>query len=389
MFLGFEMGSGIINNPYRIWWLLWNKPPQVMRKELEEGCPAIRREMDEMMDCIYERHGTPFREKNAQARQPKVEGFAPYEPIFDEDEEYPHVMPDDMDCGEEGFNSPTDAFISAEALLAQGEEGRAGKIAGRAKDEDGNFIGHHNPDPILSTLMHEAEFPDGQIKPYAASIIAQAIRDSCDGNGVRWSFTKSIAGHRIDDEAAGPSHRYPARSSNGYCKKATRGVGLQCGLGDGSAQPLPLKELKEPGPAAAALYAQKHSLLNAPAFKWWAPYALKKKKAIERAIAARARASKLKLGIEAPSSAEHARELGAKGKAGSMLWAKAIGKEMAAAMAAFEILEKDEPLPKGFAKAEGCLALGTKLGFARKARWVGAARRAAACSMELARGLAL
>ena len=78
--------------------------------------------------------------------------------------------------------------------------------------------------------------------------------------------------------------------------------------------------------------------------KWWAPHALKKKKAIERAVVARVCASKFKFGIEIPSSEEHARELDAKGKAGSMLWAKAIGKGMAAAMTAFEILERDEPL---------------------------------------------
>ena len=45
-----------------------------------------------------------------------------------------------------------------------------------------------------------------------------------------------------------------------------------------------------------------------------------------------------------------------------MLRAKATEKEMVAAMAAFEILGRDEPLPEGYAKAEGCLVSGIKLG---------------------------
>ena len=42
-------------------------------------------------------------------------------------------------------------------------------------DEDGNVIGNANVRPELNTLMYEVEFPDGEIRPYAANIIADNI----------------------------------------------------------------------------------------------------------------------------------------------------------------------------------------------------------------------
>ena len=184
-------------------------------------------------------------------------------------------------------HSLTDAFINMEVLLAHGGEERVARVVGRAKDEDGNYVGHHNDNPVLNTLSYEVEFPDGHSETYAANMIAEAIQRSCDDEGNRWSFVESIVDHRIDDEAHGSSHRYATRSGQRKLRKTTKGVSLECELADGSTQWFPLKELKESDPVSVALYAEKNKLIDLPAFAWWVPYTLKKKKHVERIVIAR------------------------------------------------------------------------------------------------------
>merc|ERR1712159_717797 len=105
-----------------------------------------------MMERVYQRHGTPFREKSVRARQPLREDFIPYEPALDDDDNYtPRVMKDDIEFGDGELHSPIDAFINMEVLLAHGGEERIARVVGRAKDEDGNYVGHHNDNPILNT----------------------------------------------------------------------------------------------------------------------------------------------------------------------------------------------------------------------------------------------
>ena len=58
-----------------------------------------------------------------------------------------------------------------------------------------------------------------------------------------------------------------------------------------------------------ALYAQKHGLQLEPVFKWWVPYALKKKDRIISAIRARIKVKTHKYGIRIPSTVEEAYEI--------------------------------------------------------------------------------
>ena len=147
--------------------------------------------------------------------------------------------------------------------------------------------------------------------------------------------------------------------------KTTKGVELQCELEDGSTQWFPLKELKESDPVTVALYANKMGLTKLPAFFWWVPHTLKKKKHIEKAIIARVHATKFKFGIEVPQNYNHAKELDIKN--GNNDWDKAVEKEMDGIQIAFDILEDDEPLPKGYTKAEGFLIFDVKMDFTKKA----------------------
>ena len=53
----------------------------------------------------------------------------------------------------------------------------------RSVDKEGKDIGNVNYNPLLNTLMYDVEFPDGNIKKYAANIIAENILVNCDSEG--------------------------------------------------------------------------------------------------------------------------------------------------------------------------------------------------------------
>ena len=211
----------------------------------------------------------------------------------------------------------------------------------------------------------EVEFPDGHTESYAANMIAEASQRSCDDEGNRWSFIESMVDHHVDDEALKPSHGYTTRAGKRKLHKTTRGVSLACELADGSTQWFPLKELKESDPVSVASHAEKNGLIDLPAFAWWVPFTLKKKKHVERAVIARVRASKFKYGLEVPTSIKHAEELDAKND--NHFWKRAIAKEMDGIRIAFDILEDGEPIPAGYTKADGCIVFDIKLDFTRKA----------------------
>ena len=97
-----------------------------------------------------------------------------------EDGEEPSLtkFPEDNDPvdseGKNVFEKPiTDQWINAELSLPQGEEMRNAKVIGRSKDSDGEVIGTYDENPFLNTIIYDVEFPDGEIKEYAANVIAE------------------------------------------------------------------------------------------------------------------------------------------------------------------------------------------------------------------------
>jgi hypothetical protein len=104
-------------------------------------------------------------ESNAKAT------FIPYS----DDEEIPCTIPEN---NVKALNiSLTDALINAEVSLHQREDTIPvqAKVLRHLIDDNGNIIGNANINPILNTIMYEVEFPDGEIKPYAANVIADNI----------------------------------------------------------------------------------------------------------------------------------------------------------------------------------------------------------------------
>ena len=46
------------------------------------------------------------------------------------------------------------------------------KFLRKSVDENGQVIGVHNDNPLLKLLVYAVEFPDGDVKKYAANLIA-------------------------------------------------------------------------------------------------------------------------------------------------------------------------------------------------------------------------
>ena len=106
--------------------------------------------------------------------------------------------------------------------------------------------------------------------------------------------------------------------------KTTKGWKLKVLRRDGYEEWISLKDLKESYPVQTAEFSVSQKIHNEPAFKWWVPYTLKKRKVLVSAVKARIRRVSHKYGIEVPTSVEHAIELDKKN--GNTFWADALKK---------------------------------------------------------------
>ena len=85
-------------------------------------------------------------------------------------------------------------------------------------------------------------------------------------------------------------------------KKTTIGWQLLAQFKDGSQQWISLKDFKESNPVEVADYAVAHQLVEEPAFKWWVPHVLKKRKRILSAMKKRDFRTHSKFGVEVPKN---------------------------------------------------------------------------------------
>ena len=98
-----------------------------------------------------------------------------------------------------------DMYLNMEVLLPQdGEQMRAARVLGRAKDDRGNIKGSFNDNPILNTCVYDVMFPDGAIPQYSANVIAENLFAQVDEDGYRrYQLLDSILHHRIDGTQLG------------------------------------------------------------------------------------------------------------------------------------------------------------------------------------------
>jgi len=301
--------------------------------------------------------------------KPDAEDFEAYS----DDDEEPQSSPDTDDSvdatGRLIDQQPAyDQIINAEVLLQQGTDVCKGKVKRRAVGPDGRTTGSYDDNPILNSIIYEVELPDGQIKEYAANVIAENMLSQVDSEGNSTTLIQAIVDYKKDEATAVPkSDKWViTRRGQRRLRKSTAGWKLLVQWKDGSETWIPLKQMKESHPVETAEFAKARGIDDEVAFAYWVPYTLRKRGVIVSAV--RARKTSHKYGIELPSSVQHAYELDKEN--GDTYWRDAITKEMHNVGIAFEILDDGQSVPVDWHKVTGHIVFDVKMDFTRKARWV-------------------
>ena len=318
-------------------------------------------------ELIKKRWGSPMTPSNTQ--QQKV--FEKYEDH--EQQEQPTLEVEDIvdSTGKLINQQPAyDQIINAEVQLQLGEEMVTGKVTQSTIGPDGQVTGTHDNNPYLNSIIYDVEFPDGQVKEYAANIIAENMLTQVDSDGMSTTLMEAIVDHRSNEEKALQRHEKYVQTKNGRChlRKTTKGWELLIKWKDKFESWIKLADMKESHPVEVAEYERATGIDKEPSFEWWVPHTLKKRQVILAALKKRVRKTTHKYGIEIPTTVEHAFELDRKN--GNNLWKEALEMEMYNIGVAFEILEDEEAAPAGYTKVSGHLIWSVKMDFTRKARWV-------------------
>ncbi len=293
---------------------------------------------------------------------------------YEDDDEDPHLIPE--------FEDPVDAtgqaidlqpaynrLINVELMMPQQDHMRSAKVMGQTIGPTGRVDGTYDENPILNTMMYDVEFNDGEVREYAANVIAENLLNQVDDEGFTMTRLKSINDHKTTDSAVTKSNAYTTnRLGVKRMRKTTCGWSLLVQWHNDSEQWVPLSVLKESNPVEAAEYAKARGIDNEPAFAWWVPYTLQKRDVIVSAVTARARKTTHKYGILVPRNVEHAHRLDKEN--GNDYWAKSLQKEMRNVGAAFDILQPSTMVPAGWTKVTGHLIFDIKMSLERKSRWV-------------------
>ena len=248
-------------------------------------------------------------------------------------------------------------------------EFKPAKVVARATNPSGKVVGTYNDDHMLNTIGYEVRFHDGEVREYAANVIAQNLLNQIDDEGFSTTRIDCIVNHRTDSDAIKRKDMYTTnRQGVKRIRKTTIGWQLLVRWKDGTEQWMPLSLLKECNPVEVAEYAKARGIDTEPAFTWWVPYTLRKRDVIISAVKARARRVSHKYGIEIPRSVKHAYEIDKAN--GDNFWRNALQKEMTNIGIAFELLDEGQKAPVGWTKVTGHIIFDVKMSLERKARWV-------------------
>ena len=132
--------------------------------------------------------------------------------VFDEykdDDENKRVVPDVEDTVDAtgkllNQHPANDWIINAEVALQLEEEVTTGKVTCRALSPDGQVAGTYDDNPFLNTIIYEVEFPDGQVKDYAANVIAENMLTQVDSDVFTLTMMDGIINYERDEAIAIP-----------------------------------------------------------------------------------------------------------------------------------------------------------------------------------------
>ena len=88
-----------------------------------------------------------------------------------------------------------DQIINAEVQLHLGEEMDTDKVIQRNIGPDGQVTGTYDSNPYLNSIIYDVDFPDGQVKEYAADIIAENMLTQVESDVMSTTLMEAILDH--------------------------------------------------------------------------------------------------------------------------------------------------------------------------------------------------
>ncbi|MHA7927589.1 MAG: Ty1/Copia family ribonuclease HI, partial [Marinobacter sp.] len=293
------------------------------------------------------------------------------------DEEYGGMLVSDVTEADE--HPDLDQYIGAQLLLdTAGSEPLTARVVRRVHDPSGTPVGRAHKNPMFDTRAYVVEFPDGTLDQYTANVIAENIYSQVDSEGRSYAIMDEITDHRSDNTAVQRSEGYMVSASGNRSPKiTTKGWELLVTWKDGTSDWVPLRRLKESNPVEVAEYATANNIDEEPAFRWWVPTVLRRKRRIISKVKAKSKYWRTthKFGIRLPHSVDEA--LAIDRETGTDHWARAIQKELLKVRIAWEVRDDLKPeecrsgrqLP-GYTEIACHMIFDIKMDFTRKARFV-------------------
>ena len=107
----------------------------------------------------------------------------------EDDDEAPRIIP----CIKESIDSTDilinqqhfyDTLINTEVELQLGEMIQTIKVIGRSVNYEGSIDVSYDDNPMLTSLLYDVEFPDGQVKEYSANLIDENMITRVDSDRI-------------------------------------------------------------------------------------------------------------------------------------------------------------------------------------------------------------
>ena len=268
--------------------------------------------------------------------------------------------------------SARDPYINMELGFNREEDGyRYAKVKRRAIDKDGKPIGVANSNPLLDSRQYDVEYIDGKLETMTANIIAENLFAQVDDDGNRFLLIDEIEDHRKTKNAI-PITEGMITTKSGLPRKrrTTQGWQFLVKWKGGTTDWVELKDLKDSYPIPLADYAISNNLQKEPAFAWWIPHAIRKRKTIISKVKSKYWQRTHKYGLRIPKSTKEAYEIDKEN--GDTMWHDAITMEMKNNRVAFQTFTGDVKDLVGYEEITGHIIFDIKLSenFRRKARFV-------------------
>ena len=348
----------------------------------ELNSPDIKHNINELTRCIMEKLGDPLNDQTEADSLNDGSNDIGYDNLF------PVLDDGEIMCKDphQQINTEMDDMISQDDIMDQKIIGMKvqlptnhndyleGTVSSRKRDSLGNHIGKHNPNPIMDTRIFVVKFGEDEYHDFSANVILENLYDQVDDDANSYSILKGIVSHKKLSNALKQDEGWMTTATGIRKRKiTTKGWTFHVEWKDGTSTWLPLSILKNSDPVMLADYAVSREIHTQPAFAWWVPSVLRKRKYVIKQIQHRIPKKSMKFGITVPGSVEEAIRLDKEN--GNDLWQRAIQKEVNNVKIAFKPLSEEEDLPVGCKLIPYHIIYDVKFDLTRKARLVAGGHR--------------